>query len=241
MKYPKWLPQSLIQGLLCCLLALLCVILAPWAYDARTDARIAKSALLHADGAIGEIRLAAKQSVTASQTTNEALKDLDSVIKDAEPLVWKFDDVADSAAGTLDAGTNTMTTLGLETAKVSQSLRFGVDKTIDKLDDAIDSVEEIQPHVNDMLDSVIPVMRESSASVRSIHRLLSDPALSGAIDNVNRLAGNAATITAHTDHYFFPPPYSGKHPIAHHLKVIGMDVLKLTPAAAGAVALAKGN
>ena len=213
--------------LICLALGLLCPLLAGAGYiGAKYFVPIAMN-VRAASESLPQTMASVKESAdTANMVSTQSLDLVGSMTK----LVDAVGKTNDKAGQLVDAGTSTVNTVGMDADAMSA-----------KLDAAIDQYATIPPHVNGTLDSVPPFMAEGANTIHGLHTLLADPAMLGAIDNVNRLAGNAATITAHTDAYFFPPPYTGPHPIRHKIKA-GLEYgLKLAPGIAGGIAIAKGN
>jgi hypothetical protein len=114
-------------------------------------------------------------------------------------------------------------------------------QTANKLDSAIDAVATVPPNINKAL-APLPAFEQSLTHTSdAAGNFINNPFLNKAVENVATLAGNAAEITDNTNNYFFPPPYSGPHPILHRAKRIGEGALKLAPGLAGGIAIAKGN
>lgn len=212
-------------------LVLLASILSPiawltWKYGPETF-KAGKDGVVHADGLIGEARLATKNSVTVSQKTAEAIENLNQTVTDLDRLVWKFDDTADAA----------------RSAVAMLGTRGG--GAFAEIDQAAAEVSgEAQSSLQAMRKALEPLPGFEQSLTRTSNAaadFLNNPFLNKAVENVSGLADNAAAITKHTDNYLFPPPYSGRHPLRHKLEVVSKETLKLIPTAAGALALAKGN
>jgi hypothetical protein len=219
-------------------LVLLAAILAPiawltWKY-APEIFRAGKDTLVHADGLVGEARLAAKNSVSVSQRTTETLENLNETVTDFDRLVWKFDDTADAATSAVSLlGARGGATLEAATSAISH---------IDTAATEVSGATQTSLGAMSKALEPLPLFEQSlTKTSNAAADFLNNPFLNKAVENVSGLAGNAATITKHTDLYLFPPPYAGPHPLRHRLEVAGRDALRLIPAATGAVALAKGN
>lgn len=197
------------------LMALVCLWAALSFKYGPESVRAAKDTLVHADGLVGESRLAAKNSVTASKEMAEAAQNVNGLVSDLR--------ITNSKAGTL------LSTSSRDIDNLSGSIVNRLDSiavTQAKLDAAIDSVATIPAHVNPALDAVPPVLN-------SLNLLISDPVIKGTLDNLSLASLNAAhledslnTSVKHVDERWLAP-WDGKHPIRHRLGQIGNTTLQV--------------
>lgn len=206
--------KYLTAACLACLLTFGCF----WTYLSfkygQESVRAAKDTLVHADGLVGEARLAAKNSVTASQKTSEAIENLNETITDLDKLVWKFDDSADAATELLSTSGRTIDNVG--TAIVNRTNALATTQA--NADAAIAAITTIPPQVNGTLGA-------ATQAIGSLNHILADPVILDAAGNVNRFAANGAdlelslnTSVKHVDQRWLAP-WDGSHPVRHYAGV----------------------
>jgi hypothetical protein len=200
-------------------------------------ARAGKDTAVHADGLVGESRLAAKNSVLASKDTDIAMKNLNV-------LVTKFGATADAMTATIKQAGGTVKNAGDLVAHVNADVTKAekpATETLAKVDRAIDAVTTVPAAIATAL-APLPAFEQSlTQTSNAAGDFMRNPFLNKAVENVATLAGNGAEFVDDTTAYFYPPPYTGPHPVRHRFKMIGEGALKVSPGLAGAVALARGN
>ena len=217
MKIPWWISVLIFAWVLVPIL--ICATLAPlcwcsWKYGPETF-KLVKDSAVHGDGLVGEARLAAKESVTASN-------DADTAIKAFGVLITTIQTGTLPKVGTvLDATTTLETTLNRRTIQFTGDLQMDADVAAEKLNDALDKIQTIPGHANDLMDSVRATSNESTGLVGDFRRFLNDPATAGVRDNLGTLAlsgshflDTGTVLVGHVDTDFFAP-YTGKHPKRH--------------------------
>lgn len=227
-----WLGCALALTVICVTLAVLTV-----KYEPRT-ARAVRDAAIHGDGLTGEARLAAKQSVIASQKSTEALENLNQTITDLDKLVWKFDDTADAATSTihnvggqtgavLTAATGTIQTLGDD----SKRLTSAMERSLAAMDTALAPLPDLE--------------RAATKTITAGGDFINNPYLNAAIKNWSDVGASTNKMVVDVHAWAFPPPYTGAHPTRHKFAVVGKGALKMAPpiinGLAGGIALTEGR
>jgi hypothetical protein len=116
-----------------------------------------------------------------------------------------------------------------------------VDDVLPKAGTTLDAVATIPPAINKALAPLPGLEISLTHTSDAAGNFINSPAIARAIENIGTAAGNLGEITDNTNTFFYPPPYTGPHPIRHKFEVAGDRALKLIPTVAGAVAIAKGN
>jgi hypothetical protein len=244
MRYPRWMPQNLTQGLLCAVLGLLCAVLAPFALNCRATYTKVTTILLHADGLVNEARLAAKKSVTASEDTDKAIVALGKLVDGIGQTNAKAGVLLEQLGGTALSATNAINATSATVAKlgaVADSTRERIDalaSTQAKADAAIDALTTIPAHVNDAL-APLPSLEQHA------DLLISNPKIDTLLGNVDAVTMNAARATkdlADKEHeLFFPPPCKGSLCWVKKSWRIGRAVLELAEPAYYGIGIANGQ
>ena len=204
-------------------LVLFTAILSPWAWYSLTMARAAKDAAIHADGLVGEARLAAKNSVQASKDTDTAMQNLNGVLTKVGALVTKFGATADAATGTITKAGTLVSHVDADVTKAEKPAA----ETKRKIDAAIDAYASVPPRLNAALEPLPAFEHSLTNTSDALGNFINGPLVSTAAKNIGDLAGNSATMVGDFDKRFLAP-YSGNHPKIHTTLAIGKGLLGLT-------------
>jgi hypothetical protein len=197
------------------LLVGLCAIVWPVAmltikYGPET-AKAVKDGAVRGDGLVGEARLMVKKDVEVSN-------DLDALVKDAGPILWKFDDVADVSTETIkQAGTTIVKVGGVADAAKGKiddlDVKAAQAKANKAIDDVIDEIQDVGSGVDDALSSIRPAAHESFVMLKSLDSFLNGP-LTFATNNAGEFE-DTINLTVDQGRKRWVAPYSGNHPKAH--------------------------
>ena len=217
-------PKNVKEWLWCLLVLVLVFALAPVAYWAPKTTRAMKDSAIHFDGFVGEAGLAAKNSVTASQKTAEALTNLNETVTDADKLLWKLDD-------TIDASTETIRALG-ETATSASRRIDALAVTQAKAENAIDQVATLPGHLNPLADGLRDALLPVPSTLTGLNSAAAEMTayIHGPLTFATMNAGELEDTTNTTldqARKRWVAPYSGQHPTRHKFAVAGQDGLQL--------------
>jgi hypothetical protein len=122
-------------------------ILLVWARYAIPTARAVRDGAVSGKGLVKELQRAAQRSVQSSDKITEVLTDMDADVKDAGPILWKFDDVADAAKDSMKQAGEVAGTINVKIA--------ALDVTADqaKALATLDTITGAVPHITGAVDN----------------------------------------------------------------------------------------